>query len=145
MAPTARAATSGQPQPARRVILEHKLTRTPLQIGIGEELMRIEAENGDTAQAIEAILADEEAVSATRGKVKPELMRSVLEICTDPSQNLAEATEQIADMRRCVAGAARRHGMLVAAAGTHPWADRKSTRLNSSHGNISSAVFFMHR
>ena len=106
--------------------MEHSFTGTPFTIGIEEELMLIDAETGDTAQGIEAILGAEEVVNAPRGQVKPELMQSVLEICTDPCQNLAEATEQIAEMRQLVADVARREGMLVAAAGTHPFADTEA-------------------
>jgi carboxylate-amine ligase len=102
--------------------MEHRFTGTPFTIGIEEELMLIDAETADAAQGIEAILADTEVAGTARGKVKPELMQSVLEIATDPCDNLAAAGAEIGDLRNCVAGAARKHGMLVAASGTHPWA-----------------------
>ena len=116
----------GYPEAAGRVTMEHRFTGTPFTIGIEEELMLIDADTCDTAQGIEAIIADDEVCALVRGTVKPELMQSVLEICTDPCPNLEAAAAQIADMRRCVADAARRHGMLVAASGTHPWADTES-------------------
>ena len=103
-------------------MMEHKFTGTPFTIGIEEELMLIDAETGDAAQGIEEILADEDVAGADEGKVKPELMQSVLEIATDPCPNLAAAGEQVARLRRRVAAAAKKHDMLVAASGTHPWA-----------------------
>ena len=103
--------------------MEHRFTGPPFTIGIEEELMLVDAETLGTAQGIEDILADDGVSSTARGKVKPELMQSVLEICTDPCENLAGAAEQVGHLRRCVAEAAERHGMLVAAAGTHPWAE----------------------
>src|SRR2546422_2772296 len=46
-----------------------------------------------------------------------------------------------ADTRTLAYEAGRRFGVRVNAISAGPWADRKSTRLNSSHGYISYAVF----
>src|SRR3712207_8608695 len=50
-------------------------------------------------------------------------------------------------VRRLAALAAERHGREVRAVGLHqqPVLDRKSTRLNSSHANISYAVFCLNK
>jgi glutamate---cysteine ligase / carboxylate-amine ligase len=43
-------------------------------------------------------------------------------VATTPCSGIAEATEQLAGLRRLVGSIAERHGMLVGAAGTHPFA-----------------------
>ncbi|KAA0269291.1 MAG: YbdK family carboxylate-amine ligase [Acidobacteria bacterium] len=74
----------------------------------------------DLAHGIEAVLADVPDEHA--GQVKPELFQSVLEVATTPCPDIATATEQLAGLRRLVGSIARRNGMLVGAAGTHPFA-----------------------
>ena len=87
--------------------------------------MLVDPETWALAQGIEKILADVEEDGV--GQVKPELMQSVLEIATDVCDDLAEAADQLRQLRQRVRGCAERNGMLVAAAGTHPsarWEDQ---------------------
>jgi carboxylate-amine ligase len=101
-------------------VLEHQFNGPPFTIGVEEELMLIDAESLDLAQEIEAIL---EAVPADMpGQVKPELMQSVLEVATEPCPNLAAVGEQLRDLRTEVARVAQDRGLLIGAAGTHPYA-----------------------
>jgi carboxylate-amine ligase len=100
--------------------MEHRFSGTPFTVGIEEELMLVDSGTLDLAQGIEQILADcgDEGV----GEVKPELMQAVLEIATEPCANLGEAASQLRDLRRRVSSSAARHGMGLAASGTHPTA-----------------------
>ncbi len=82
--------------------------------------MLLDPETLDLAQGIEAVLADVPAEHASQ--VKPELFQSVLEVATTPCDTIAEATAQLVEMRRLVNGIAERNGMIVGAAGTHPFA-----------------------
>jgi glutamate---cysteine ligase / carboxylate-amine ligase len=100
--------------------MDHRFSGTPFTIGIEEELMLVDSESLGLVQGIEAILADVDENRA--GQIKPELMQSVLEIATDPCADLAEAEDQLRGLRRRVRDCAERNGMLVAAAGTHPFA-----------------------
>ena len=101
-------------------MLEHKFTGPPFTIGVEEELMLIDAESLDLAQEIEAILA---AVPEDMpGMVKPELMQSVLEVATEPCESVAEIAVQLRALRSEVARIAEGHGLIVAGAGTHPFA-----------------------
>jgi len=102
-------------------VLEHNFTGPAFTIGVEEELMIVDAETGNLAQAIETILDD--VPKDITGMVKPELMQSVLEIATTPCDDLAEAAEQLAGLRRTVIGIAERHGLHIGAAGTHPFAE----------------------
>jgi carboxylate-amine ligase len=87
---------------------------------VEEELMILDAEGLDLAQRIEAVL---EAVPGDlTGHVKPELMQSVLEVATEPCPDVRTAGDQLAALRREVAGIGERLGLLIAASGTHPFA-----------------------
>jgi glutamate---cysteine ligase / carboxylate-amine ligase len=105
--------------------MEHRFRGTPFTVGIEEELMLIDPESLELAQGIETVLEDLGAEYEER--VKPELMQSVLEIATVPHATVAEAGEELRSLRTTVRAAAERHGMLLAASGTHPsahWEDQ---------------------
>ncbi len=82
--------------------------------------MLLDPETLDLAQGIEAVLADVPREHADQ--VKPELFQSVLEVATTPCASVADAAEQLAGLRRLVGSIAERNGMLLGAAGTHPFA-----------------------
>jgi carboxylate-amine ligase len=99
-------------------VLEHKFTGPAFTVGIEEELMICDAETLELAQAIERIL--DAVPGKLPGMVKPELMQSVLEIATEPCASVAEAGEQLAELRREVRRLAGELGLAIGAAGTHP-------------------------
>ena len=101
-------------------MLDHSFSGTAFTIGIEEELMLLDPETLDLAHGIEEILAA--VPPEAEGQVKPELFQSVLEIATRPCADLAEARGQLFELRAMVAGLAADHGMLLGAAGTHPFA-----------------------
>jgi carboxylate-amine ligase len=101
-------------------VLEHKFNGPPFTIGIEEELMIVDPEGLDLAQAIDSLLEDVPA--ELDGQVKPELMQSVLELATRPCGGVAEAGEELRNLRRAVTEVAEGQGLLIAAAGTHPFA-----------------------
>jgi carboxylate-amine ligase len=102
-------------------VLEHNFAGPAFTVGIEEELMILEGGAGlGLAQAIETVL--DEVPAELEGQVKPELMQSVLEIATTPCANVREAGEQLVTLRRAVSQIAERHGYLLGAAGTHPFA-----------------------
>jgi carboxylate-amine ligase len=100
--------------------MEHKFRGTPYTVGIEEELMLVDAETLELSQGIETILAD--LGKPFEERVKPELLQSVLEIATAPHDDVAAAGEELRGLRRTVSDAAERHGMAIAASGTHPTA-----------------------
>jgi carboxylate-amine ligase len=101
-------------------MLDHSFTGTPFTIGIEEELMLLDPDTLDLAHGIEAVLGSVDAEHAT--SVKPELFQSVLEIATKPCAGVPEAAVELAELRTMVARIAANHGMLLGAAGTHPFA-----------------------
>src|SRR5215207_2341580 len=102
-------------------MLEHNFGRTSFTVGIEEELMICDAESLELAQAVEVILGD--LPEGIAGQVKPELMQSVLEVATQPCDGVAEAGEQLRELRRLVREVAARNGLAIGAAGTHPSAN----------------------
>ena len=68
--------------------VEHRFTGPSYTLGIEEELMIVDAETLELVNGIETML---EAMPATEGDVKPELMESVLEISTTPCKNTRDA------------------------------------------------------
>ena len=101
-------------------MLEHKFNGPPFTLGIEEELMLIDSDSLDLAQAIERLL--EVVPKGFAGQVKPELMQAVLEIATKPCGTVREAGDQLRELRQVVIDAAATQGLLVGAAGTHPFA-----------------------
>ena len=99
-------------------MLAHNFTGTPFTVGIEEELMICDAETLGLSLSIETILGD--LPDGLPGEVKPELMQSVLEVATQPCEGVAEAGEQLRQLRRTVREVGARNGLAIGAAGTHP-------------------------
>ena len=104
-------------------MIEHSFTGPPFTVGIEEELMLCDAQTMALAPGIEDILAGVPPEYA--GEVKPELFQSVLEIATRPCGTVDDAITELTGLRRLVAEVAERKGMVVAAAGTHPFGDAR--------------------
>lgn len=101
-------------------MLDHNFTGTPFTLGIEEELMLLDPGTLDLAPGIEAIL--DRVPAEWEGYVAPELFQSVLEIATRPCADLEQATAELRELRGMVASIAADHGMMLGAAGTHPFA-----------------------
>src|ERR671935_644559 len=101
--------------------MEHRFTGPSYTLGIEEELMIVDDETLDLSNSIEGLLSDLNEIP-TEGEVKPELMESVCEVATTPTKNTVEAGNQLRALRRTVNQVARRHGLAIGAAGTHPFA-----------------------
>jgi glutamate---cysteine ligase / carboxylate-amine ligase len=110
--------------------VEHRFTGPSYTLGVEEELMIVDAETLDLANAIEGLLDDLEQTDA-EGEVKPELMESVCEIATAPCADTAEAGRQLDRLRRTVTTAAERRGLAIGASGTHPFAMWEDQRIVS--------------
>jgi carboxylate-amine ligase len=109
-------------------LLEHAFTGPPFTVGIEEELMLLDPETLDLAQAVDLILS--EVPDDLHGYVKPELMQAVIEIATMPCDNVRQAGRELAEIRRTVSSIADGLGLTVGAAATHPFAlthDQKIT------------------
>src|SRR5581483_10377207 len=86
--------------------------------------MILDAESLELVNAIESMLEP-----AASGEIKPELMESVLEVSTDPCQDITEAGVQLRALRRQVAQTAAAKNLAIGSAGTHPFAMWEDQRI----------------
>ena len=111
--------------------MEQNFTSNGYTIGIEEELMILDGESLQLANAIEQLLPHDETPSGEKlaGEVKPELMESVLEIATSPAKNTKEAGKQLRALRRQVCELATDKGLAIGSSGTHPFAMWEDQRI----------------
>ena len=88
----------------------------PFTIGIEEEYQLLSAESHELVPRF-----DEIAAEAADDRVRQELMTSVLEAATGVHDRVAEAVDEVREIRRHLRDAAARRGALIASAGTHPF------------------------
>jgi carboxylate-amine ligase len=102
--------------------------RPAFTLGVEEEFQIVDPETRELRSHVQQILAEGKRLLAER--VKSELHQSVVEIGTGICKNVDEVRGDVTALRREVLGLARRNGLRVAAAGTHPfshWADQLIT------------------
>src|SRR3954452_5211900 len=105
--------------------MEPKFTGPAYTVGIEEELMILDPDSYALVNAIDDLLEN-----SPDGEIKPELMESVLEISTNPCQDMREAGAALRALRRQVRDIADRKGLTIGSAGTHPlarWEDQRIT------------------
>jgi glutamate---cysteine ligase / carboxylate-amine ligase len=93
--------------------------RPDLSVGAEEELMILDAATLMPAPAVGTLIAEAEGLELP-GVLKTELLATVVELATHPCRTSAEALEALRTLRKAAAAIADRHGLCLAAAGTHP-------------------------
>ena len=104
-------------------------------VGIEEEYLLVDRRTRDIATEPPAAMI-EECRSLIRNLVRPELLRSQIEVGTRVCHTIAQAREELAWLRRTVAGVAGSHGLAPIAASTHPfseWQDQLHTDKERYH------------
>ncbi len=104
------------------------MERPSLSIGIEEEYQTIDPETRDLRSHIASEILPK-AKLALHEAVKPEMHQSVIEVGTRVCKNIKEARENIQSLRREMITLASEHGMLLAAASTHPFSDWKAQEI----------------
>ena len=95
-------------------------------LGVEEEFQILDPETRELRSHVQEIL--DEGKILLKERVKPEMHQSVIEIGTGICKNIAEVRQDVGEMRTEIIRLARKNGMRVASAGTHPfsnWADQK--------------------
>ena len=90
-----------------------------LTIGIEEEYQIIDPSTGELKSYITQILEDGKLT--LREQIKAELHQSMVEVGTEVCRTPAEARAELVKLRRSITELAGRHGLVIAAAGTHPF------------------------
>ena len=91
-------------------------------IGIEEEYLLIDPQTRDLA-ADPPVSILEQCTQQVGERVTPEFLRSQIEVGTKVCKSIAEVTEDLRGLRRCVRDVAKQHGLAMIAASTHPTAD----------------------
>src|SRR5437867_1420855 len=92
-----------------------------LTLGIEEEYQIIDPGTGELKSYITQIL--EEGKLVLREQIKAELHQSMVEVGTEVCQTPAGARAELVKLRRTITELAARHGLVIAAAGTHPFSN----------------------
>jgi carboxylate-amine ligase len=106
-------------------------------IGIEEEYLVIDPETRELRSYITQILDDGQMI--LREQIKPEMHQSIVEVGTKPCRTISEARAEVVRLRGAIAGLAARHGLKIAAAGTHPfssWMQQEITPFERYKGVI---------
>jgi carboxylate-amine ligase len=105
------------------------LAEPPFTIGLEEEYLLVDKETrGLVIDPPESLIGECGELSA--GQVTPELLRSQIEVGTKVCNNVQEAREDLARLRKIIIEVADRHGLAPVAASTHPfsrWVEQKHT------------------
>jgi carboxylate-amine ligase len=107
-------------------------------LGIEEEFQIVDPESRELRSHIQQILEDGKLV--LKENVKAEMHQSVVEMGTDICYDINDARKQVTRLRKDLANLAKKHGLRIAAAGTHPfshWKDQKIT-VHPRYKNIVS-------
>ncbi|HEX7184036.1 MAG TPA: carboxylate-amine ligase [Thermoanaerobaculia bacterium] len=89
-------------------------------LGIEEEFQLIDPETRNLRSHVQELLA--EGQDLLKDQLKPELHQSVIEVGTNICRDIREARQEVVRLRSQVATLARRNGLTIASAGTHPFA-----------------------
>lgn len=104
-------------------------------LGIEEEYLLVDQKTRDLAtDPPEALMT--ECQRRISGQVSPEFLRAQIEVGTRVCNNIAEAREDLARLRRTIAEVSDEHGLAPIAASTHPfarWHQQKRTDKDRYH------------
>lgn len=91
-----------------------------LTLGVEEEYQIIDPVTRELKSYITEILKEDAVVL---GEVKPELHQSMVEVGSKVCRTPAEVKAELVRLRRLVMGLAAKHGLKIAAAGSHPFSN----------------------
>ena len=95
-------------------------------LGIEEEFQIVDPETRELKSHVSEIL--EEGKLLLGEKIKPEMIQSMIEVGTGVCHNIQEAREDLTKLRCIISSLARKKGMDIVAASTHPfskWSEQK--------------------
>jgi glutamate---cysteine ligase / carboxylate-amine ligase len=96
--------------------------RPSFTLGIEEEYQTIDPTTRDLRSHIHSEIIAKGKLRLQE-RIKPEMHQSVVEVGTGICNNIKEAKQEVFELRRNMIALANENGLLLAAAGTHPFAD----------------------
>lgn len=106
-------------------------------LGVEEEYMVIDPESRELRSHQQKIVTEGQKV--IKDKVKAEMHQAVVEVGTDICQNIDEAFQDVATLRKTISHIAGDLGLWVAASGTHPFSHWKN-QLITEHARYNEIV-----
>ena len=102
--------------------MEHNFgTSRRFSLGVEEEFQLVGRESYELVSRIDEILSEVEDEEEHNGRVKPELLQSVVEVATNVAHSVGEAMEDLRRLRARLREAAAERDALIASSGTHPF------------------------
>jgi glutamate---cysteine ligase / carboxylate-amine ligase len=102
--------------------VEHHFGRgRPYSLGVEEEFQLVSRESFELVSRVDEILSEVEDEEEHEGRVKPELLQSVVEVATHVAGSVDEAMEDLRGLRARLRDAAEARDSLIASSGTHPF------------------------
>jgi glutamate---cysteine ligase / carboxylate-amine ligase len=102
--------------------VEHNFgTSRRFSLGVEEEFQLVGRESYELVSRIDEILSEVEDDGEHEGRVKPELLQSVVEVATNVAHSVDEAMEDLRGLRARLRDAAVERDSLIASSGTHPF------------------------
>jgi carboxylate-amine ligase len=92
----------------------------PLSLGVEEEVMILDARTLEPVGAVEVLVGGAKGLDLP-GTLKTELHASVVELTTGICADVDEAIAALGELRAAADRIARAHGLVIAAAGMHPF------------------------
>jgi carboxylate-amine ligase len=102
------------------------MTPEKYTLGIEEEFQIVDPQTREMRSRVSEFL--EEGIMLLGEQVKPEMIQSQIEVGTGICQNIQEARADITRLRSIISGLARKKGLAIVAASTHPishWRDQQ--------------------
>jgi len=92
-------------------------------LGVEEEFQIVHAETRELHSYVSQLLDETPEGSILRERVRPEMHQSVVETGTGICRDIKQARAEITELRSGLSALAKKGGMRIVAAGTHPFSD----------------------
>ena len=96
-------------------------TSRRFSLGVEEEFQLVGRESFELVSRVDEILSEVADDEHHNGRVKPELLQSVVEVATNVAGSVGEAMDDLRGLRARLRDAAAERDALIASSGTHPF------------------------
>jgi carboxylate-amine ligase len=98
-------------------------------LGIEEEFQIVHPETRELRSYVSQLLEEKQGSSLLRERVRPEMHQSVVETGTGICRDIRQARAEVCELRGSLGALAKKGGLRIVAAGTHPFSDWKKQEI----------------
>jgi len=98
-------------------------------LGVEEEFQIVHAETRELRSYVSKLLEEGRSNALLRERVRPEMHQSVVETGTGICKDIRQARDEVTELRQSLGELAKKGGMRIVAAGTHPFSDWKTQEI----------------